>query len=91
MITENKQTLEDSLTFLEPGDLVRIAYKPLVDLGALGSKYSIGEYLGNDASKKVVKFDRTFFVIKSVTMTAQIEIPYDAIKSIDKLEPIKVF
>jgi len=89
--TNNNIKLEEALGQLKSGDLIRLYYNHKWDLGALGSKSSIVEYLGNDDEERKIKFSRALFDIKSITMTYEKEIPYSAITGIEKLEPRKIF
>ena len=82
-------TIDEAVTNLKEGDLVRVRWKPIIRL--YGRDTFIGEYMHHDEEKRTMTVRRDWFDAFDIKCEARRTMPYDRIESLEKLEPKKSY
>ena len=82
-------TIDDAVTELNVGDLVRVRWKPIIKL--YGRDTFLGRYVSHDANKRTLTVNRDAFDMLDFKIEVNRTMSYDRIESLEKLEKKKLY
>ncbi len=82
-------TIDDAVTELHEGDLVRVRWKPLIRL--YGRDTFLGRYVSHDADMRTLTVNRDVFDVLDFKIEVNRTMSYDRIESLEKLEQKKLY